>query len=299
MYTEDRVSFLCHINVSTGWEFVWYKDNSPITLSGNSLTVSSVVLQSAGSYKCQTRRGTSPTFSSDPSPTKTLSVEGKLLLHLPKICLWVTVLCHFRASEGSNPPVNRLVTSLLHGQLGAQLHCAWKPLQMELHVVITLAKMVRYRSVYTWADYLRFQTRRLKNGQEIVQEPSPDTTYTVTPQDDPEQSVYSCQGMRNGRPKYSKFSNQFKTKNLREYIWALEVLMLRLSLRSCLLNLAVLKRRVLLSIAGCIVFGISAVCLGCIFLRVFRKPGWPLFSESYIAKLSPVFFFRLIYSYHF
>lgn len=296
MHTEDSVSFLCHINVSTGWEFVWYKDDSTIALSGNNLTISSVLLQNAGSYKCQTRRGTSPTFSSDPSPTKTLSVEGKLLLHLPKSCLWVTVLCHFRASEGSNPPVNWLVTGLLHGQPGAQLHCAWKPLQMELHVVITSAKMVRYTSVYTWADYLKLQTRRFKDGQPIDPAPSPDTnTYTVTPQDDPEQSVYSCQGTRNGRPKYSKISDQFKTKNLREYIWALEVLMLRLSLRPnllklCFLNLAVLKRRVLLSIAGCIVFGISAVCLGCIFLRVFRKPGWPLFSESYIANLSSVFF---------
>lgn len=287
MYTEESVSFLCHINVSTGWEFVWYKDGSPITLSGNNLAISSVLLQNAGSYKCQARRGTSPTFSSDPSPTKTLSVEGKLLLHLPKICLWVTVLCHFRASEGSNPPVNWLVTGLLHGQLGAQLHCAWKPLRMELHVVITSAKMVRYTSVYTWADYLKFQTCRFKDGQEIGQAPSPNMkTYTVTPQDDPEQSVYSCRGTTNERPLNSTISDQFKTKNLREYIWALEVLMLRLSLRPNLLklgflNLAVLKRRVLLSIAGCIVFGISAICLGCIFLRVFRKPGGPLFSELY------------------
>lgn len=59
-------------------------------------------------------------------------------------------------------------------------------------------------------------------------------------------------------------------------------------LKPCFLNFVVLKRRVLLSIAGCIVFGISTVCLGCIILRVFRKPGLPLFSELCVAKLSPV-----------
>lgn len=297
MHTEDSLSFICHINISIGWEFVWYKDESPITVSGNNLTISSVLLKNAGSYKCETRRGTNPIFFNS-SPTITLSVEGKLLLNLQRFvrASWLgpVVLCHFRASEGSNPPVNWLVTGLLHGQLSVQLHCAWKPLQLELHVVITSAKMVRFMSVYTWADYLKVKTHRFKDGQKIDLDPSPDTkTYTVTPQDDPEQSVYSCQGIRNERPAYSKTSDQLKTKNLREYNWGPKVLMLRLSLRTyllklCFLNLAVLKRRVLLSIAGCIVFGISAICLGCIFLRVFRKPGWPLFSELYVAKLSPV-----------
>lgn len=145
-----------------------------------------------------------------------------------------------------------------------------------------------------WADYLKFQTCRFKEGQQVDQPPSAHTeTYTVTPQDDPEQSQYTCRGIRNGRPAYSRFSEQFKTKNLREYILALQVLMLWPFLRSyllkpCFLNLVVLKRRVLLSIAGCIVFGISAVCLGCIILRVFRKPGLLLFSELCVAKLSPV-----------
>lgn len=36
----------------------------------------------------------------------------------------------------------------------------------------------------------------------------------------------------------------------------------------------VLKRRLLLSITGCIFFGLIAVFIGCIALRVFRKPGF-------------------------
>ncbi|KAF3860482.1 hypothetical protein F7725_000737 [Dissostichus mawsoni] len=72
--------------------------------------------------------------------------------------------------------------------------------------------------------------------------------HKVTPQNNPEQSLYTCQGIRSGRPSYSKFSESFTTKNL------------------------LLKRRVLLSISGLIFFGIIAVLLGCIVLRVFRKP---------------------------
>lgn len=41
--------------------------------------------------------------------------------------------------------------------------------------------------------------------------------HIVTPHNDPEQSVYFCKGVRDGRPSYSKKSDALKTKNLREY----------------------------------------------------------------------------------
>ncbi|KAM7404777.1 hypothetical protein PAMP_012091 [Pampus punctatissimus] len=72
--------------------------------------------------------------------------------------------------------------------------------------------------------------------------------HTATPQNDPEQSEYTCRGIRTGRPSYSKDSSSFTTKNL------------------------LLKRRLLLSISGCLFFGIIAVFIGCIVLRVIRKP---------------------------
>lgn len=62
---------------------------------------------------------------------------------------------------------------------------------------------------------------RFKEDQPINLPPS--EKYTVTPQNDPEQSRYTCQGIRTGRPSYSETSYQFKTKNLREYNRALEV----------------------------------------------------------------------------
>lgn len=41
--------------------------------------------------------------------------------------------------------------------------------------------------------------------------------HTVTPENDPEQSLYTCKGIRTGRPSYSKTSDSFHTKNLRKY----------------------------------------------------------------------------------
>ncbi|XP_061592055.1 obscurin [Cololabis saira] len=92
---------------------------------------------------------------------------------------------------------------------------------------------------YTW----------FREGEQVDPSSEKSEKYTVTPQNDPAQSHYTCKGIRNGRPSYSRSSDSFKTKNL------------------------LLKRRILLSISGCLFFGIIAVLLGCIFLRVFRKPA--------------------------
>ncbi|XP_005755953.1 uncharacterized protein LOC102194249 [Pundamilia nyererei] len=96
-------------------------------------------------------------------------------------------------------------------------------------------------STHNWMHYTWF-----KEGERID---SFNVTHTVTPSNDPDQSTYTCCAHADERPLYSKSSDSFKTKNL------------------------LLKRRVLLSISGCIVFGIAAVLIGCVALRVFRKPS--------------------------
>ncbi|KAK2851437.1 hypothetical protein Q5P01_007713 [Channa striata] len=95
----------------------------------------------------------------------------------------------------------------------------------------------------TW-NYTWFKEEQPTNEHREYRE-----KYPVTPKNNPEQSLYRCKGSRNERPHYSKRSDPFKTKNL------------------------LLKRRVLLSISGCIFFGIIAVFIGCIVLRVCRKPA--------------------------
>lgn len=108
----------------------------------------------------------------------------------------------------------------------------------------------------------------------------------VTPQDDPDQSLYICQGIRTERPSYSFTSDSLKTKNLRESNRSLKVMFFSLQISSLIFmvcfhsEFVVLKRRVLLSISGFIFFGIIAVFLGCIVLRVMRKPGLTFYIKA-------------------
>lgn len=58
MHSEDSVSFNCHVNVSSGWEYLWYKDDKELVLPGNNYNITSVTTKDSGSYKCKVSRGT-------------------------------------------------------------------------------------------------------------------------------------------------------------------------------------------------------------------------------------------------
>ncbi|XP_054642037.1 B-cell receptor CD22 isoform X2 [Dunckerocampus dactyliophorus] len=200
MHTGDSVSYSCHINVSSGWEYRWYKDDTPLTVSGNNYTISPVAIRNTGSYQCQAIRGrTTGIFETEQSLASRLQVEERPSANIIVLTGWSEVFS---------------TDSLV-------LQCEVKG------------------SKDTW-NYTWFM-----KGQGIVNSSS--DKYTVTPQNDPEQSQYTCQGIRTGRPSYSTKSDSLTTKNL------------------------LLKRRVLLSISGCIFFGIVAVFFGCIILKITRK----------------------------
>ncbi|XP_060912675.1 obscurin [Labrus mixtus] len=200
-HTGDLVSFHCHINVSSEWEYMWYKDNRAIVESGNNHTITSVAIKNTGSYQCQVKRGREAVFLSDPSEAVNINVLERPQANIILLTGWSEVFS----------------TDSLVLKCGVQdSQDTWN---------------------YTW----------FKEDKQINHPPS--EKHTVTPQDNPEQSQYTCRGNRDGRPSYSKTSQHFMTKNL------------------------LLKRRVLLSISGCIFFGIIAVFLGCIILRVFHKPA--------------------------
>ncbi|KAM6929339.1 basement membrane-specific heparan sulfate proteoglycan core protein [Lycodopsis pacificus] len=201
MHTDDSVTFSCHINVSSGWEYLWLKDDGLLAETENDHTIKSVARTNTGSYQCQAKRGRYTVFSSDRSQAVRLDVEQRPQANIILLTGWSEVFSTdslvLRCGMHENPNM-------------------WN---------------------YTW----------FKEGQPIKLLPS--EKHAVTPQNDPEQSMYTCQGISTGRPSYSRSSDSFKTKNL------------------------LLKRRVLLSITGCIFFGIIAVLLGCIILRVIRKPA--------------------------
>ncbi|MEQ2287244.1 hypothetical protein AMECASPLE_010418 [Ameca splendens] len=197
MHTSDYISFTCHVNVSTGWKYVWYKDKNPIDTSGIVHNISSAKTSQSGSYQCQVKRGAKTTFWSEKSPAVKLTIAERPKAGITLLTGWSEVFS----------------TDSLVLQCDVDESNNWN---------------------YTW----------FKEDKELYSS----LKYTVTPQDDPEQSLYTCQGFSDKRPLYSKRSDSYRTKNL------------------------LLKRRILLSISGCLFFGIIAVFIGCIALRIFRKP---------------------------
>ncbi|XP_015823441.3 Fc receptor-like protein 5 [Nothobranchius furzeri] len=198
MHTADSVSFHCHINVSSGWSYLWYKNDSPFK-AGHHYNISSAGLADTGSYKCQVKRGAS--FQSDKSEAAKLTIEERPEAAIILLTRWADVFS---------------TDSLL-------LKCNVKDSTLSWN--------------YTW----------FKENEQVDLPLSEE--HKVTPQDDPDQSRYTCKGTRNERPFYSVTSDSYRTKNL------------------------LLKRRILLAISGCIFFGIIAVFIGCIALRIFRKPA--------------------------
>ncbi|XP_075878642.1 hemicentin-2 isoform X3 [Nelusetta ayraudi] len=199
IYTEDLISLSCHVNISSGWKFQWFKENLPLAESASDHTVASAVTGNSGLYQCKVKRGSGILFESV-SPLAKLDVKERPMAYVSLLTGWSEVFS----------------TDSLVLQCDVELRDEWN---------------------YTW----------YKDDHEI--NGSYSKRHVVTPQNDPEQSLHKCRGVSSKRPLYSKQSDSFKTRNL------------------------LLKRRVLLAISGCIVFGITITILGCIVLRACRKPA--------------------------
>ncbi|XP_067096977.1 Fc receptor-like protein 5 [Osmerus mordax] len=203
MYVGESVTFTCKVNVSTGWEYLWYKDSQgtplPISDTSQSSYTIKTELSHAGTYWCRVRRG-SHQFHSENSVDIRLKTQVRPWAEMTLETGWTDVF---------------YTDSLV--------------LRCEIH-------QSSDQWNYTWYR------------EEVFVVNSGDRKYTVTPQEDPDQSQYSCEGQREGRPSYSTRSEAFKTRNL------------------------ALKRKVLLSISGCLFFGLIIVFIGCVGLRLTRKP---------------------------
>ncbi|XP_034028369.1 carcinoembryonic antigen-related cell adhesion molecule 5 isoform X2 [Thalassophryne amazonica] len=378
MFPDESVSLRCHVNVSSGWEYSWFKDGQQLAINKDALIIHSLRKTNSGSYKCQAKRGQNQVFLTAFSQTAGLEIEEIPVPILKLRTPWSDVFptesaemsCEMQSSSewtyslfknGEKVQSDKDVATFLvssAGQYNCRAHHKSRPVSStfssglllkvyDMKPSIILTQNPYYDVMYTeesvsfschanashgweyeWykdgkelsvsgnhhkinvtveshsgsykcrarrygtkvflTDYsqdikLHIQARPrvdislltgwsevfstdslvlrcevsgsqdqwnytwFKEGEAVALPPS--DKHTVMPQNDPEQSQYTCQGNRSGRPSYSQQSEPFKTKNL------------------------LLKRRVLLSISGCLFFGIIVVFLGCIALRVFRKPA--------------------------
>lgn len=86
MFPEESVFFSCHIIVSSGWEYQWYKDGAQLSQYGNSHNISFVGTKDTGSYTCQVKRGRDMVFKSDHSQAVRLKVEGTFFCPPIHVC---------------------------------------------------------------------------------------------------------------------------------------------------------------------------------------------------------------------
>ena len=76
MYNGEPVSFDCKVDVSTGWEYLSYKDGTPLPNSSSSYNISSATSSDSGTYKCKAKRGTTA-FNTEYSEDRTLQIYGE------------------------------------------------------------------------------------------------------------------------------------------------------------------------------------------------------------------------------
>lgn len=79
MFLGESVNFSCHINVSSGWNYEWYKDDTFLSESSNIYSKSAVEITDDGQYKCRAKRSNNQPFVTDFSQDIDLEVQGKFL----------------------------------------------------------------------------------------------------------------------------------------------------------------------------------------------------------------------------
>uniref|UniRef100_A0A6Q2Y113 Ig-like domain-containing protein n=1 Tax=Esox lucius TaxID=8010 RepID=A0A6Q2Y113_ESOLU len=96
-YTGETVTLTCSVNSESNWRYNWYKDGTyiPVTQSGrlsiteNTLTISSVKVSDKGSYQCHGYQHDRPTSTST-SNQVTITVKGELDTLLSTLKLYPT-----------------------------------------------------------------------------------------------------------------------------------------------------------------------------------------------------------------
>ncbi|KAM7411848.1 hypothetical protein PAMA_021701 [Pampus argenteus] len=298
VFPTENVKFSCKMQGSLSWTYTWSRDGQVIqpdnTVSFDpdkaTLSISSASDSHAGQYTCKgflSNRSVNSRFSSGldltvydkkPSVTLTQDPEYKVMFTGEQ----VSFTCGINVSSGWKYEWYRDSTSLAEtsnkylinsvgktdsgsytckakrgsGKFFHTDSSPFKDLEFKERPKAIILALTGWSEVFsTDSLVLKCQVEEsqdawnytwFKAGEPIILQAS--EKHTATPQNDPEQSAYTCRGIRTGRPSYSEESSSFTTKNL------------------------LLKRRLLLSISGCLFFGIIAVFIGCIVLRVIRKP---------------------------
>ncbi|XP_066528766.1 Fc receptor-like protein 5 [Hoplias malabaricus] len=297
IYTGEQVTLTCGVQESSSdWEYHWYlgQDKSKtlnIDTKKSGYTILSAQTQHTGTYSCNVKRGgirfSSPfshtlTVKDPPQPKVNRSVEWDSVFTDEKITLicdtpeksvdwkytWLKNSQKIQSDDKTN--VNRTVLSILsvvsahQGSYTCETELPNRPRSKASSTGFKLSVQARSPSALSletrWSDIMSVDSLTLKcevneemewnytwfkDG--VFEQTTTEGTYSVKATEETFKSEYKCRGNRTERPHYSSFSEGFKANNI------------------------VLKRKILLSISGCVICFIALLIIGCIVLRLTRK----------------------------
>uniref|UniRef100_A0A8B9HM46 Ig-like domain-containing protein n=1 Tax=Astyanax mexicanus TaxID=7994 RepID=A0A8B9HM46_ASTMX len=294
VFPGEKVTLKCEImDKPTDWKYVWFLNNNPAKGSGDTLTISIINQGQGGDYTCQSELQNRPKTQVK-SSSFTLSVyAGKPTLLLGQEPAYsviytgeqVTLTCKVKEESSgwkyhwykitdkskhlnsdttkSNYTINAAqpsddaayVCRVIRGENNFQHEVNHNlTVKTRPHTVLTLET--------SWTDIMSVDTLTLKCEVQdetfgwnytwykdgVFEVSTDEERYSVKATEETFESEYKCRGNRTERPLYSSFSEGFRANKL------------------------VLKRKILLAFSGCVVCSIVLLIIGCIVLRVTRKP---------------------------
>lgn len=89
VYMGESVSFECKVEISSGWEYLWYKDGKALLHNGSSFNIRDASSSDSGTYECMAKRDKSM-YHAERSDRRILQISGEP----KKVNLyWCVVMC--------------------------------------------------------------------------------------------------------------------------------------------------------------------------------------------------------------
>uniref|UniRef100_A0A3Q1FIM8 Titin-like n=1 Tax=Acanthochromis polyacanthus TaxID=80966 RepID=A0A3Q1FIM8_9TELE len=232
LYTGEPVSFECKVTISSGWTYHWYKDGASLLSDSSSFRIDNATLLNNGNYECKAIRSRTM-FNTERSDGRTLLISEIPVPSLKKVTQWLDVFPTEGVKFSCEMPTSSDWTYTWYKDTKVQTNASMTYGQDKSTLTIHSASP-SHRGNYSCSAKLKIRSVKTSRSSElrldvygeifffIFDSDKPINTsrsvkYKVTPSNDPDQSSYKCQGIRTGRPTYSKISTSHKTKNLRKY----------------------------------------------------------------------------------
>lgn len=79
LYAGESVSYECKVEISSGWEYHWFKDGNSILNSSSRFHIHNATMMERGIYHCMARRSKTK-YNTIQSDIRRLDISGELKL---------------------------------------------------------------------------------------------------------------------------------------------------------------------------------------------------------------------------